>query len=236
VIRQRRSSARLLLGPLLAAALCGPGCGPPDSAGDPDRSAAEQVAQHFFRGDLVYGEPEAPDFTLIDQFGRPFRLSDHRGRLVLIFFGYVQCPEVCPATLSTWSKVAKRLGEERDRVRFVFITVDPERDTPERLAKHLAIFGPDFIGLTGTPDQLGSVYRSYKTEHEKVKFFDSPAGYLVEHSSHTFLVDPGGSQRLRYDYDTRSNDVFHDVQWLLQQWPVPDRDRVADPQLPGEVG
>jgi protein SCO1/2 len=216
VTPRRRSFGSLILGPLLLAALFGSHCGPGETSPFPGSAATGNADQHFFRGERVWDTPQAADFTLTDQFGQPFRLSDHRGRLVLIFFGYIQCPEVCPATLSTWSKVAKRLNDDRERVRFVFITVDPERDTPPRLAKHLAIFGSDFIGLTGTPEQLGSVYRAYKTAHEKVQFFESAAGYLVEHSSHTFLVDPEGKLRLRYNYNTRSADVFHDLQWLLE--------------------
>jgi protein SCO1/2 len=163
----------------------------------------------------VWETPAAADFTLTDQHGLPFRLSDQRERVVLIFFGFVQCPDVCPATLSTWAKVAKRLGDDRDEVRFVHVTVDPERDTPARLGKHLSIFGSDFIGLTGTTEELEAVYGAYGITHRKVRFFDSAGGYLVEHTSQTFLVDPQGILRLQYNFDTRSDDVFTDVRWLL---------------------
>jgi protein SCO1/2 len=157
----------------------------------------------------------APDFTLIDQNEQPFRLADARGKVVLIFFGFVQCPDVCPATLSTWVKVAKRLGAERDQVRFLYITVDPERDTPANLGRHLKIFAPDFIGLTGTQEQLEAVYRDYGVKHNKLRLFEGAKGYVMEHTSHTFLVDPDGILRLTYQYNARSRDVFADVRWLL---------------------
>jgi protein SCO1/2 len=172
-------------------------------------------AEHFFRGDRVLDAPQAAEIALTDQHGEPFRLSEHRGRVVLVFFGYVQCPDVCPATLSTWSRVSRALGDDRDDVRFVFVTVDPERDTATRLREHLAIFGRDFIGLTGTQEDLDAVYRAYGVTGEKLQLFDSAVGYLVEHSSQTFLIDTDGTQRLRYDFDARSDDVLTDVRWLL---------------------
>jgi len=197
---------------LLAAAMAlAWSCTPTDSTHSPTRSADE----HFFRGELMREAPPAADFTLTDQNGLPFRLIDQRGRVVLIFFGFVQCPDVCPATLSTWSKVAKQLGDDRDAIRFVLVTVDPERDTPARLGKHLSIFGPDFIGLTGTAEELDAVYAAYGVTHRQVRFFDSAEGYLVEHTSRTFLVDPLGTLRLQYDFDTRPDDLFTDVRWLL---------------------
>lgn len=187
------------------------GCGPAGAPAEPARVAEE----HFFRGELVWDTPPAPDFTLIDQNERPFRLSDQRGRVVLIFFGFVQCPDVCPATLSTWVRVARRLGADRDQVRFLYITVDPERDTPANLGRHLAIFAPDFIGLTGTREALEAVYRAYGVEQKKLQLFESAKGYVIEHTSLTFLIDPDGILRLTYEYNTRSDDVFTDVRWLL---------------------
>lgn len=128
----------------------------------------------------------AADFTLTDQDGRPFRLSDQRGNVVLLFFGYTNCPDVCPTTLAIWKQVQRALSPDADRVRFVFITVDPERDTAERIKDHLAIFSPDFIGLSGTPDELSAIYQAYGIYHEKGEAQGSAAGYLVTHRPRHF--------------------------------------------------
>ena len=205
-------ASRLTLVGILASCLtlaCG--CTP----AEPPLPAAQAADEHFFRGEQFWDTPPAPDFTLIDQYEQPFRLADTRGKVVLIFFGFVQCPDVCPATLSTWVKVAKRLGADRDQVRFLYITVDPERDTPANLGRHLKIFAPDFIGLTETEEQLEAVYRDYGVKHNKLRLFESAKGYVMEHTSHTFLIDPDGILRLTYQYNTRSDDVFTDVRWLL---------------------
>jgi len=216
---------RALASCLLAAVLAS-SCGSTDSKAPRGGSAAE----HFFRGALVWETPVAPDFTLTDQLGRPFRLADQRGRVVLIFFGFVHCPDVCPATLSTWAKVAKRLGDARREVRFVFITVDPERDTGERMGRHLSIFGSDFLGLTGTPEELDAVYRAYGVTHRKLNLFESAGGYVMEHTSQTFLIDLEGILRLKYDFDTPSDDVFADVRWLLDHRSVSGREMAVEPE------
>ena len=114
-----------------------------------------------FRGNALDSPVAAPDFALTDQHGQPFRLSEQRGNVVILFFGYASCPDVCPTTLGMWRRVQTELGDDAQRVRFVFVTVDPERDTQERLREHLTIFSPDFIGLTGTPADLEPVYQAY---------------------------------------------------------------------------
>jgi protein SCO1/2 len=207
-----------MLAPCLLAAVLASGCSPADP-GDPH---ADAKTGHFFQGKLVWDTPPAPDFTLTDQFGEPFRLTDQRGKVVLIFFGYVQCPDVCPATLSTWAKVANRLGDARRGVRFVYVTVDPERDTGERLGRHLAIFGSDFVGLTGTAEELDAVFREYGITTRKLTLFEGAGGYVMEHTSQTFLVDPEGRLRLQYEFDSRYADVLTDVSWLLDQIRVED--------------
>jgi len=161
--------------------------------------------------------PSAPDFTLTDQHGQPFRLSDQRGKAVLLFFGYTHCPDVCPTTLATWKQVHDALGDDADRVRFVFITVDPERDTPQRLRQHLAVFNPGFIGLTGNPEQLAPIYQAYHVYHEEVQESQSAVDYLVNHTAAVFLIDPEGRWRLSYSFGTPPEDIVHDVQVLLRK-------------------
>jgi protein SCO1/2 len=168
-----------------------------------------------FRGQEVNPPRVAQDFALEDQFGGTFALKDQRGHPVLLYFGYISCPDVCPTTLGTWKAVEKAPGADADRVRFVLITVDPERDTPERLRVHMNLFSPSFLGLTGTEDELDAVYRAFGVYHQKVYIEDSPAQYSVDHTATTFLVDPEGRLRVTYSYGTPAEDIVHDLQLLL---------------------
>ena len=169
-----------------------------------------------FRGSVLDAPVAVPDLTLTDQRGQPFRLGDQRGKVVLFFFGYTQCPDVCPTTLATWRKLHQELGKDAEQVRFVFVTVDPERDTPERLGKHVNAFNPDFVGLTGTPEQLEALYSVFDVVHEKDTSSASAAGYLVNHTATTFVLDQEGTWRLRETYGTPVEDLVHDVRQLLQ--------------------
>ncbi len=158
----------------------------------------------------------ATDFTLTDQDGRPFRLSDQRGNVVLLFFGYTNCPDVCPTTLAIWKQVQRALGPAASRIRFVFVTVDPDRDTTERIKDHLAIFSPDFIGLSGTPDELSAVYQAYGIYHEKAEAQGSAAGYLVTHTASTLFIDPDGRWRGLFSYGTDAETITRDIRQALQ--------------------
>jgi protein SCO1/2 len=167
-----------------------------------------------FRGTVM---PETPieDFELQDQYGQPFKLSDHRGKAVLFFFGYTFCPDVCPLTLSTWKRVHDALQADAQKVKFVYVTVDPERDTPEKLKTHLAVFSPDFIGLTGTPEALREVYASFGVYIEKVNIAASAAGYLMNHSTRTFVVDQNGILRLLISHEAPVEDAVHDIRLMV---------------------
>ncbi len=169
-----------------------------------------------FRGTEVHPPRLAQDFTLTDQHGRPFRLSEQQGRPVLLFFGYISCPDVCPTTLGTWKQVHKALGEDASRVRFVFVTVDPEKDTPEKMQTHLNLFGADFVGLTGTAQELEPVYRAYGIYHNKVYVASSQLDYTVDHTATEFLIDPQGNLRVTYSFGTMPEDIAHDLQQLLK--------------------
>ncbi len=188
---------RLVLVPLMVLMLAA--CGPPS-----------------FRGSELDEPVAVPDFTLTNQNGQPFHLSDQQGNVVLLFFGYTSCPDVCPTTLATWRKIHRALGDDAERVRFVFITVDPERDTAERLGMHVRAFNPDFVGLTGTVDQLEAVYDIFDVYHEKDTSSGSALGYLVNHTATTFVIDPEGQWRLRETYGTEAEDIVHDIQQLLK--------------------
>lgn len=169
-----------------------------------------------FRGSMLQEPMAVPDFSLTDQRGQTFRLSDQLGNAVLLFFGYTQCPDVCPTTLATWRRVHEALGEDASRVSFVFVTVDPERDTAERLGLHVNAFNPDFIGLTGSQADLDRVYEIFDIVHEKDTSSGSAAGYLVNHTATAFLLDPEGQWRVREKYGTPAEDIAHDIQQLLE--------------------
>jgi len=139
------------------------------------------------------------DFALTDQHGNPFRLSQLRGRAVLLFFGYTHCPDFCPLTLSKLTRVFELLGERREQVRTVFVSVDPERDSPANLEEYLEYFAVDAIGLTGSQARIDSVARQYGVAHER-RESGSAAGYFVDHSTYVFLIDSQGEVRFIFKH------------------------------------
>jgi len=169
-----------------------------------------------FRGTELPEGLTAADFTLTDHRNGSFTLSEQRGNIVLLFFGFTYCPDVCPMALSNWKKIHDGLGADTARVKFVYITVDPERDTPEKLAEHLSIFSSDFIGLTAPLDSLQNVYADYGVLREKVPVAESAAGYLVTHTARINIIDQAGQWRLTYQYDTPAEDIIHDIRLLLE--------------------
>lgn len=159
--------------------------------------------------------PIGGDFELTDQDGKRFALTSLRGRVVLIFFGYTMCPDACPTTLSKLSVAYTRLSpDERARVKTVYITIDPERDTPEVMRTHLTYFGADAIGLTGTPEQIAHVAGLYKAHYEKS---DAPTagGYLMSHTVSVFGLDAQGQTRTLIDYEASVDLVVTQIRNLL---------------------
>lgn len=171
---------------------------------------------YTFKGSLIDPPLQAEDFTLNDQHGQTFRLSDHRSEVVLIFFGYTHCPDVCPVTLADFRQIKEQLGEKAGRVNFVFVTVDPERDTPDRIAEHLANFDPAFTGLTGEPEELQAVWDAYGVYAEKAQA-GSASGYLVDHTARVYVVDVNGNLRLTYAFGTENQAMAQDVVHLLDE-------------------
>ena len=168
-----------------------------------------------FKGTEIDPPLPASDFTLTDQNGRPFRLSERQSDLTLLFFGYAGCPDVCPTTLAVWNQVYESLGDEAGRVRFILVTVDPERDTPERMKQYLAVFNPDFIGLTGTPDELETIYETYGIYREKDTESETAAGYLVSHTGSAYVLDARLQRILLHRFGTPAEDIVHDLRQLL---------------------
>jgi len=173
---------------------------------------------YSFKGSLIEPPIPAKDFSLQDQHGQPFTLSEQSGKIVLLFFGYTSCPDVCPATLGKYKQIAALLGNQADQVEFVMITADPERDTAAQLENYLSGFNPDFIGLRGPREILRVVYTSYfvAVEKEKKEEDDQTPGYLVAHTSRVFLIDPAGDLRLTYPPEIGAEAMAQDILYLLK--------------------
>jgi protein SCO1/2 len=169
-----------------------------------------------FRG-TSYGEPypQAADFTLTQSSGETFRLSEQKGKIVLLFFGYTACPDVCPTTLAELRLVMEELGDKTKQVQVVFVSVDPERDTPEKIQKYVEHFNEDFIGLSGNPDELLIIWDNYGVFRERVES-ESAFGYIINHTARTYLIDQNGSLRLSYGFQTPVEDIVHDIEILLK--------------------
>jgi protein SCO1/2 len=169
-----------------------------------------------FRGTLYDPALPAPEIILNRDNGSSFRLSEQRGDVVLLFFGYTSCPDVCPTTLSELRKVKEELGSNAEQVKVVFVTVDPERDTPEQIQKYVSIFNPAFIGLSGSVEELEPVWKNYGVYREVEQVSSSASGYLVTHSARLYLIDRDGNLRLSYSYGTPTNDIVHDLKILFK--------------------
>lgn len=157
----------------------------------------------------------APPLDLIDQDGNLFSLDAFKGDVVLLYFGYTFCPSFCPTTMAEMQQVKQELGENADRVAVVMVTVDPERDTPERLKQWMEFFDPSFIGLYGTEDDLTPIKRAYGVTAIKGTPEPGQDYYLVDHSTQLYGIDPDGNLRLTWPYGTSPADIAEDVRHLL---------------------
>lgn len=168
-----------------------------------------------FRGTL-YGEPFPPaaEFELTGSNGEVFRMSEQRGRIVLLFFGYTSCPDVCPTTLAEMTQVMNGLGEASKNVQVVFVSVDPARDTREKIQEYASRFHPTFIGLSGSQEELKPVWQSYSIFRAEVDS-GSAMGVIIDHTARLYLIDADGNLRLSYAYGTPVEDILHDVKLLL---------------------
>jgi protein SCO1/2 len=168
-----------------------------------------------FRG-TTYTEPYpvAPEIVLAKADGNTFRLSELRGKVVMLFFGYTSCPDVCPTTMAELSQALGKIGERADQVQVLFVTVDPERDTPQRVQEYVNHFNSHFIGLSGSGTQLAKVWSSYGVLREIVDG-TSAAGYLVNHTARVTVIDRQGNLRLSLPFDTSLEDIVHDLKLLL---------------------
>jgi protein SCO1/2 len=170
----------------------------------------------FRSGALLEPPNPAPEIALTDTAGQPFRLSEQRGMVTLIFFGFTNCPDVCPTALADMSAARKRLEGDAEKVRVVFITVDPARDTPERMGRYVQAFDPDFIGLTGTEAELAQIYQAYGVTAIKRELPNSALGYTMDHSASVYVIDQGGNWRAMISHGSPIDDVVSDLRYLIR--------------------
>lgn len=167
-----------------------------------------------FESSDVTGSSFGRDFSLHDPAGNTRTLADFRGKAVVVFFGYTQCPDVCPTTLAALAEAMKQLGPDADRVQVLFITVDPERDTSDLLSKYVPAFDRRFLGLRGDAEETARTAKEFRILYQKQPG-TSPGSYTMDHSAGTFIFDPQGRLRL-YVGLAQGPDVFaHDIRELL---------------------
>jgi protein SCO1/2 len=155
---------------------------------------------------------EAPDFSVRGSDGKPLTLSHYRGKVVVLAFGYTACPNVCPATLAVLALAHRNLKSLGSQVQVIYLTVDPERDSAERLNQYLAAFDPTFVGGTGTAPQMAEVRKSYGVTAEKV---GTGKDYGVAHSSFVYLITRDGKLRALMPFGHKADDYVHDISLLL---------------------
>lgn len=156
-------------------------------------------------GQALVGGP----FELTDHTGKRVSDRDYRGQFMLVFFGFTFCPDVCPSGLQVMSAALDKLGPKADRITPILITVDPERDTPEQLAKYVRSFHPRLVGLTGTPEEIAAAAKAYRVYYRKVEDPKSTAGYTMDHSAIIYVMGPDGAFRTHFTHAT-SADVMAD--------------------------
>ena len=162
------------------------------------------------------GADYAKNFSLADADGQVRKLEDFKGKVVVLFFGYAQCPDVCPTTMTEMAQVKELLGKDGDKLQVLFVTVDPARDTPTVMKAYMAAFDPGFIALIPTPDQLIAMSKDFKAYFKKVDG-STPTSYSMDHSAAQYIYDPQGRLRLYARYGTGVAPMVADIQALLKQ-------------------
>ena len=167
-----------------------------------------------FQNTDVTGLDYAKGFALTDHTGKPRTLADFKGKAVVVFFGYTQCPDVCPTTMAEMATVMQKLGPLADQVQVLFITLDPERDTQELLANYVPAFDKRFLGLRGTPEQTAKTAKEFKVFYSKVPGTD-PGSYTIDHTAGSYVFDRDGRLRLFIRHGQGPDPIVHDLRQLL---------------------
>jgi protein SCO1/2 len=202
MLHRRRFQLSLLGIATLALVACKPAAPPPPPPPPPFKN--------LDISDSDYGR----GFDLLDPDGKPRTLADFKGRLVMVFFGFTQCPDVCPTALSRAVAVRQMLGADAGRLQVVFITVDPERDSAELLKQYTTVFDPSFLGLRGDLARTAEVAREFKVFYQKVP---TGSSYTMDHTALSYVFDTRGRLRLAVRHSQNADDVAHDLKLLLQE-------------------
>ena len=169
-----------------------------------------------FKAIDITGADYAQGFQLTDFNGQPRSLADYKGKVVVVFFGFTQCPDVCPTTMNEMAQVKKLLGTDGDKLQVVFISIDPERDTPEVLKAYMGSFDPSFAGLyTASPDALAALAKDFKIYYKKVDG-KTPTSYSMDHTAASYVYDQQGRLRLYARYGMGAQAMADDIRLLLQ--------------------
>jgi protein SCO1/2 len=167
-----------------------------------------------FQNTDVTGLDYAKGFALTDHHGKPRTLADFRGKVVVVFFGYTQCPDVCPTTMAEMATVMKELGPQADKVQVLFVTLDPERDKPELLAQYVPAFDQRFLGLYGDAAATAKVAKEFKVFYAKVPG-STPDSYSIDHTAGSYIFDRDGKLRLFVRHGQGPGPIVHDIRQLL---------------------
>jgi protein SCO1/2 len=179
-------------------------------------SACSPAPKLEFKGTDITGADFGRVLSLTDHNGTRRSLQDFRGKLVVLFFGYTHCPDVCPTTLGDVAMALRQLSpEQAARVQVLFVSVDPERDTPEMLKAYVPYFHPDFLGLLGTPEEVAEAAREFRIVYRK-HVEEGATGYLVDHTAGSYVLDAQGRLRLFLPFAQPAPDIAHDLKLLLE--------------------
>lgn len=177
------------------------------------RPAFEPAASSVIKDPPV----QVRDFALTNQDGQPLKLSDLRGKAVLLFFGYTHCPDVCPVTVADFVQIKKKLGSQANQTAFVMVTVDGDRDTPAVMKNYMSTFDASFIGLTGESDKVRGITADYGANFVKQQKAGTQESYLVAHTAFSYLLDKQGRWRVAYPYGMPTDDMTKDIEKLLSE-------------------
>ena len=169
-----------------------------------------------FKNTDITGLNYAKDFALPDHTGKMRTLADFKGKAVVVFFGFTQCPDVCPTTMAEMASVMKELGPLADKVQMLFVSLDPERDTPQRLSQYVPAFDPRFIGLVGDMAATEKVAKEFKLFYQKAPG-KTPGSYSVDHTAGSYIFDPQGRIRLFVRHGQGTEPIVHDLKTILAE-------------------
>ncbi|NWF63274.1 MAG: SCO family protein [Chloroflexi bacterium] len=170
---------------------------------------------HTFHGTVIQSPERSFDFTLTGAQG-DVSPSDFRGKIVLLYFGYTFCPDICPGTLGNVAQALRDMGEKADEVQLIMVSLDPERDTPEKLAEYMQRFHPSFIGVTGSQEQLDEAASLYGIYYQKTEG-SSATGYLIDHTATLLVLDREGFLKLVFPFGVTADEIADDLKYILRQ-------------------